>query len=125
MFETGIICSFVPSWGGLTEELFGKLMAAGTGIADFADVKYLWKVGERIYNLERMFNVREGFSSANDVMPERFSTEQMPDGPSKGQIFEEKELLRDYYQVRGWNTKTGIPTEAKLKELDLSFTIRK
>jgi aldehyde:ferredoxin oxidoreductase len=100
-------------------------MAAATGISDFADVKYLWKVGERIYNLERMFNVREGFGIADDVMPERFSTETMQEGPSKGQIFEAKELLRDYYLARGWDTNTGVPTDARLKELDLAFTIGK
>jgi aldehyde:ferredoxin oxidoreductase len=125
MLETGIICSFVPSWGGLTEEVFGKLMAAGTGIPEFADVGYLWIVGERIYNLERMFNVREGFSSADDAMPERFSTETLPDGPSKGQVFEAKELLRDYYIARGWDTDTGVPTNAKLEELGLAYTVGK
>ena len=125
MFETGIICSFVPSWGGLTEELFGRLLAAGTGIADFADVKYLWKVGERIYNLERMFNVRDGFGRKDDEMPKRFSTESMPAGPSKGQTFEQDALLKDYYQVRGWDVNSGVPTQAKLKELGLAFTIAK
>ena len=125
MFETGIICSFVPSWGGLTEELFGRLMATGTGIADLADVKYLWKVGERIYNLERMFNVREGFTSKDDAMPKRFSTEPIPDGPSKGQVFEQDALVKDYYQARGWNLNTGVPTPAKLRELSLGFAVAK
>ncbi len=110
MLETGIICSFVPSWGGITEELFGRLMAAGTGVKEFKDVSYLWKVGERIFNLERMFNVREGFGIRNDSMPKRFSTETIPEGPSSGHIFEADALLEDYYKARGWDSKTGIPT---------------
>ena len=124
MLETGIVCSFVPSWGGLTEELFGRLLAAGTGMSELADVKYLWLVGERIYNLERMFNVREGFGSKDDAMPRRFSTESMSEGPSKGQVFEQEVLLKDYYEARGWNAKTGIPTNAKLNELGLAFAIK-
>ncbi len=48
-----------------------------------------------------------------------------PDGPSAGQIFEAEQLLEDYYKVRGWDPKTGIPSEAKLKELGLDFTIGK
>jgi aldehyde:ferredoxin oxidoreductase len=125
MLETGILCSFIPSMGLISEALFGRLLAAGTGIRDFADVDYLWKVGERIYNLERMFNVREGFGRKDDFMPKRFATETMPDGPSKGQVFENDELLKDYYRARGWNVNTGIPTAAKLKELGLSFAIAK
>ena len=91
---------------------------------DLADVKYLWLVGERIYNLERMFNVREGFGSKDDVMPRRFSNESMSEGPSKGQVFEQEVLLKDYYEARGWNAKTGIPTNAKLNELGLAFAIK-
>jgi len=80
-------------------------------------------VAERVFNLERMFNVREGFGRKDDVCPERFLKEPMPDGPSAGQIFEAEQLLEDYYRVRGWDSKTGIPSEAKLKELGLEFTI--
>lgn len=125
LLETGIICSFVPSWGALSEEVFGKLLAGATGIKDFADVSYLWAVGERIFNLERMFNVREGFTSKDDALPARFSTESMPDGPSKGQMYEAEALLKDYYQARGWDPKTGIPSAAKLSELGLSFAGKK
>ena len=123
LFETGILCSFIPSMGLLSEETFGKLLAASTGIKDFADVAYLWKVGEKIFNLERMFNVREGFTNKDDVISERLTTETMPSGPSKGQVFEADELVKDYYKVRGWSAK-GIPTAAKLKELGLEYTTK-
>jgi aldehyde:ferredoxin oxidoreductase len=119
--ETGIICSFVPSWGAMAPELFGKLMAAATGIGEFGDPDYLWLAGERIFNLERMFNVREGFAPKDDALPARFSNETMPDGPSKGQTYEADALLKDYYAARGWNAMTGAPTADKLKELGLQF----
>ena len=123
--ETGILCSFIPSMGMLSPETYGKLISSATGIADFADVDYLWQVGERIFNLERMFNVREGFGRKDDVFPRRFTGEPMPDGPSAGQVFEAEPLLADYYRARGWDVKTGIPTKAKLNKLGLGFTTGK
>jgi aldehyde:ferredoxin oxidoreductase len=72
-----------------------------------------------------MFNVREGFGREDDVMPKRFSTEPMPDGPSRGQLFEQDALLKDYYQARGWDVNSGVPSQAKLKELGLAFAIAK
>ncbi|MFC1969160.1 aldehyde ferredoxin oxidoreductase family protein [Chloroflexota bacterium] len=115
--EVGTLC------GRMTKDsVYGRLLATATGIEDFADTDYLWKVGERIYNLERMFNAREGFSRQDDAYPARFTSESMPDGPSAGQIFEQEELLDDYYRVRGWDPITGNPTPAKLDDLGLGFT---
>jgi aldehyde:ferredoxin oxidoreductase len=74
--------------------------------------------------LERMFNVREGFGRKDDVFPKRLTDEPMPSGPSKGQVFEIEPLLKSYYQARGWDEKTGIPTRAKLDELGLGFAIK-
>jgi aldehyde:ferredoxin oxidoreductase len=122
--ETGILCSFMPSMGMVSDEVYGKLISSATGIKDFADPAYLWKVGEKIFNLERMFNVREGFGSKDDVMPKRLTDESMPSGPSAGQVFEADSLRKDYYEKRGWNVKTGIPTKKKLNELGLGFTIK-
>jgi aldehyde:ferredoxin oxidoreductase len=123
--ETGILCSFIPSMGMLSPEVYGRLLSAATGVADFADPDFLWQLGERIFNLERMFNVREGLGSKDDVFPKRLTGDPMPSGPSTGQVFEAEPLLKDYYQERGWDVKTGIPTEAKLNELGLGFTINK
>ena len=122
--HTGIACSFVFEVGMLTPEVYGKLVSAATGVKDFVDPAYLWRVGERIFNLERMFNMREGLSSKDDVFPKRITDEPLPSGPSAGQVFEVETLLKDYYKVRGWDLKTGIPTVAKLKELGLGFTIK-
>jgi aldehyde:ferredoxin oxidoreductase len=69
-----------------------------------------------------MFNIREGFGRKDDVFPDRFTRETMPNGPSADQVFEAEPLLNDYYQVRGWDPETGIPSGVKLNELGLDFT---
>jgi len=118
MVETGIMCTFIPSLGMTNPEIYGKLLSAATGEKDFADPAFLWKVGERIFNQERLFNSREGFSRKDDAFPSRFTKDKMPAGPSAGQVFELEPLLEQYYQVRGWD-KNGVPTPAKIKELGL------
>jgi aldehyde:ferredoxin oxidoreductase len=73
----------------------------------------------------RAFNVREGFSRKDDALPERLS-DPLPDGQYKGQKISKEELqlmLDNYYEIRGWDRKTGIPTAAKLKELALDFAV--
>jgi len=122
--ETGILCSFMPSMGMVSPETYGKLISAATGIKDFADPDLLWKIGEKITNLERMFNVREGFGRKDDSFPRRLKEESVPEGPSAGSVFEEDAMLDDYYKERGWDVKTGIPTKEKLEELGLVFTMK-
>jgi aldehyde:ferredoxin oxidoreductase len=75
-------------------------------------------MGERIWNLERLFNLREGFTKKDDRLPPRFSQESLPRGHSKGQVVDLEPMLEEYYRLRGWD-KDGIPTEEKLKELGL------
>ncbi|UCH31661.1 MAG: hypothetical protein JSV05_09270, partial [Candidatus Bathyarchaeota archaeon] len=75
------------------------------------------------YNLERLFNVREGLTRANDNLPKRLLEEPLPEGPAKGQVVNLKPLLDAYYEFRGWN-KMGIPTPEKLDELGLDWTLR-
>ena len=77
---------------------------------------------ERIWNLERAFNVREGQRRKDDWLPERFVTEEVPDGPSEGMMIHPDELNRmldEYYEFRGWDKETGIPTKDRLKKLGL------
>ena len=124
MMNTGILCNFLVGMIGMTPELYSKLLSAATGVKDFVDPDYLWQVGERIVNLERMFNIREGLGRKDDVFPKRITSEPMPSGPSAGQVFEAEALLTDYYKARSWDAETGIPTRAKLNELGLSFTIK-
>jgi len=75
----------------------------------------MMRVGDRIWNLERKFNFEAGISPAEDILPPRFF-EPLPDGPQKGVVSKMKEILPEYYQLRGWDKKGYIP-ESKLKEL--------
>lgn len=79
------------------------------------------KVGERVNNLARVFNVLEGFTREDDSLPERILTEPLKDGGSKGHFISREELnqmLDEYYEARNW-TAQGIPTSQKLQELNL------
>ncbi|MEM2841116.1 MAG: aldehyde ferredoxin oxidoreductase C-terminal domain-containing protein, partial [Candidatus Bathyarchaeia archaeon] len=84
-------------------------------------------IADRIWNLERAFNCREGHRREHDVQAIRFMTEPIPEGPSKGMYSppEELEMLKDkYYELRGWDKKTGIPTKETLSRLGLTEAIR-
>jgi len=98
------------------------LMEAVTGLKLSADE--VQAVGERINNLARAFNVREGFSRSDDTLPERLMTEPLKEGASKGQFISKDELkhmLDEYYTERGWDVKTGAPTRKKLTDLGLGY----
>jgi len=122
--STGIACGFPVQVGMVDAEIYSQLISAATGVKDFADPAYMWHVGERIFNLERMFNVREGFRRRDDAFPKRITEEPLPDGASAGQVFEAQPLLTEYYKERGWDPETGIPLPAKLNELGLGFAAR-
>jgi aldehyde:ferredoxin oxidoreductase len=95
-----------------------------TGIPVTGD--FLQKRGEVITNLAKCFNIREGWTRKDDHPPMRFFKEAHTQGPAKGVTLDEdgfQKLLSGYYQVRGWNTETGIPTKEKLRELGLDYVI--
>ena len=80
----------------------------------------LMRVGERAYNLARVFNVREGVTRADDTLPPRLLEEPLPEGPAAGKVNENLPAMLDkYYELRGWDKATGKPTPEKLKELGL------
>lgn len=85
----------------------------------------LMKIGERIYNIERLFNLREGIGKEHDTLPERFTKEPLPEGPAKGQIVELDKMLPEYYNLRDWEQATGIPKREKLRELGLEKDLEK
>ncbi len=79
-------------------------------------------IGERINNLAHAFNVREGFTRADDTLPERLMTEPLKGGASKGSLITPEDLkvmLDEYYTARGWNLSTGKPSAEKLRALKL------
>lgn len=77
------------------------------------------EIGERIINVERAFNVREGLTRKDDTLPERMLKEPMPDGFAKGQVVDLEPMIDKYYGFRGWDQTSGFPTKAKLFELGL------
>jgi aldehyde:ferredoxin oxidoreductase len=81
------------------------------------------KIGERTVNLERAYIVREGFRREDDTIPRKMLEEPLIDIglPPVGDNLDL--MLDEYYTLRGWDVKTSIPTEEKLRELDLDFTI--
>ncbi|PUA33392.1 MAG: hypothetical protein B7O98_02925 [Zestosphaera tikiterensis] len=109
-YFTGILLAVKPS-------TLAGLFTAVTGIN--TDKETLLKSAERVINLERAFNAREGFTRKDDTLPERFLKEPAPDGRGKGQIVNLNVILDEYYEAMGWDKETGLPTVRKLKELDL------
>ncbi len=104
----------------LSADDYKDLLSAATGF-DYTTEELL-KCGERIWNLERMFNLKAGLDPSQDTLPERFLKEPMPEGPKKGSTVPLSEMLKEYYQIRGWDEK-GVPTSEKLKELGLEELI--
>jgi aldehyde:ferredoxin oxidoreductase len=116
-----VLCRFIAERGigtPLNEDMV-RLVNAVTGWS--LSLQELERIGERIYNLERLINVRRGVSRKDDVLPYRVMSEPIPDGPVKGRFCSPKDLdamLDAYYELRGWS-REGIPTDSKLKELGL------
>jgi aldehyde:ferredoxin oxidoreductase len=102
----------------------------GMGMNDLADLvscifgrpwtpEALMEAGDRIWNLERLFNLREGFTGADDTLPPRLLNAPMPEGPAKGHVVQLEPLLADYYKARQWDTH-GVPTPEVLNRLGLA-----
>ena len=99
---------------------FQRMLAAATGWD--VSVEYLERIGERIWNLERLFNVREGMGRSDDFPPRRLLEEPIATGPARGECLDRgsyDQMLTEYYRLRGWDSETGIPTNEKQRELGL------
>ena len=92
-------------------------LAAVTGV-DYTEETFM-KAGERIWNLERIFNLKAGLSETDDTLPPRLLYDPIPEGPMKGRVNRLHEMLPLYYETRGWD-ENGVPTERKVKELGLA-----
>jgi len=99
----------------LGAEDYAKLISPVTGWDMDADG--LLKIGERIYNLERVLLNKLGFDGKDDTLPRRLLEEPMPEGPAKGHVVELDKMREEYYRLRGW--VNGVPTKEKLKELEI------
>ena len=101
---------------GMTGEDFAAMLTALTGVTYTLD-DYL-KAGERVWNLERSFNLKAGFTHADDNLPERLLKCPIKTGASKGEVNRLADMLPEYYKLRGWDEK-GVPTAEKLADLAL------
>lgn len=118
MYDTLGMCKFSRSLFWLDKEMVDGINAV-TG--ENFSVDWLMIIGERIYNLQKLFNVREGFTRKDDYLPYRITHDPITNGISKGNYVTEEELqkmLDEYYQARGWS-KEGIPTKMHLVRLGL------
>jgi aldehyde:ferredoxin oxidoreductase len=124
VIDSLVICKFSRGTYFKEWEDMSKLYSIVTGYEMTPDELKL--AGERINNIGRVFNIREGLGRKDDTLPYMVMHNPIPDeGPSKGAVFTQAELdllLDDYYEARGW-TKEGIPTEQKLKELGMEDVI--
>ncbi len=120
-----VLCRFTGERGlGLfLNEAYAAAISAATGWEISAEE--VERIGERIYNLERCINVREGLSRNDDVLPHLVMRQPIPSGPSQGMYCPQEELdamLDEYYRLRGW-TPEGIPSREKLTELGLTAAV--
>lgn len=97
-------------------EDFAAILNAGVGTN--YTVEELLLAGERIYNIERLFNKAAGMKPEDDCLPKRLTDEPITEGPSKGQVSQIKVTLPDYYKVRGW--ENAFPTQETLERLGLA-----
>jgi aldehyde:ferredoxin oxidoreductase len=101
---------------GMPETIVGLLNAVtGRGWTE----AQLLQIGERINNLERLFNLRNGMKPTDDTLPARVLEEPLPDGASKGMVVDLEPLLDEYYHARDWSRDTGYPSPEKLNQLGL------
>jgi aldehyde:ferredoxin oxidoreductase len=101
---------------GMGADDLAQMVTTLTGVA--YPTEELLRAGERIWNLERLWNLKAGFTAKDDTIPERLLKDPLPTGGAKGHVNRLGQMLPEYYQLRGWD-KNGVPTEKKLKDLAL------
>ena len=125
LFDTVTLCEFAAIF---VCDIFQKLMAeiiSGASGWEFTE-QDMWALGERLNNICRMFNVREGFSRKDDTLPKRLMTEPLKFGLTKGELIDQMgfdQMLNEYYEARKWDSN-GVPTAAKLIELGLEEAVK-
>ena len=110
------LCLFVVLTPGFGYDEFRDMLNTTIGF-DYTSEE-LMKAGERIWNLERLFNLKAGFTKDDDTLPKRLLEEPLPEGGPKGSVCKLNEMLPEYYQLRKWDDN-GIPSKEKLEELGL------
>ncbi len=128
------------SWAKIFQDLTALIDSSGLclftsfamGAGDYADMlnavlgtgwsaEDILAAGERIYNIERIYNLKAGIEPSQDTLPKRLLTEEIPDGPSKGWTHKLSDLLPEYYNLRGWGSD-GIPTAERVESLGIKLS---
>jgi len=112
------VCRFICL--AVSEEYWARMLTAVTGISYQPQDLHL--IGERIWNLERLYNLKSGFTSSDDRLPQRLTDEPAAEGPSRGHVARLDEMLGEYYRFRGWSPD-GVPTKSKIARLGLEEMI--
>jgi aldehyde:ferredoxin oxidoreductase len=117
------ICLFNTAWicAPLGPQELADLLTTATG--ERFDTERVFRVGERIYNLERAFIAREGITRKDDYPPDIVFEKPIPDGARKGAKMDRAKyegMLDEYYQLMGWDKETGVPLAETLRALDLA-----
>jgi aldehyde:ferredoxin oxidoreductase len=114
MIDSTGLCLFVTAaWG--VKDFQKQVDAACEG--EWSEERLL-ETGERIWNLERMFNLKAGFTAKDDNLPDRLLKVPAPSGTAKGKVSELGKMLPEYYEARGW-TKEGRPSNETITRLGL------
>jgi aldehyde:ferredoxin oxidoreductase len=101
---------------GLGADELAALISTATGVP-YTTEEFM-KAGDRIWNMERLFNLKSGLTAKDDTLPPRMLKDPMPAGPCKGEVSKLDQMLPEYYALRGWD-KDGVPTKEKRAELGL------
>ncbi|MFX1483029.1 MAG: aldehyde ferredoxin oxidoreductase family protein [Promethearchaeota archaeon] len=125
LVDSAVICKYGTMWPPVYYfDTFVNVIPPLTGMKEWADPKFVRKTAERISHLRRAYNHRLGITRKQENLPHRLLKEPMPTGPSKGGLPDLDFMLDDYYRFRGCDRETGLPKEAKLKELGLDFVVK-
>jgi aldehyde:ferredoxin oxidoreductase len=116
MIDSSDICLFTTFALGLPE--IAAMLRTTIGI-NMTDEEVLM-AGERIWNLEKLFNLEAGFTRNDDTLPPRLLNEQLTSGPAKGRVADLALMLDEYYKLRGWD-EYGVPTQEKIESLSISI----
>ena len=110
-FDSAGICIFT-SFAWTLADVAPQLQAA---CGDEFTVENLTTIGERIWNMERDFNNRAGFTSKDDKLPKRLMTEVAKTGPGKGSVSGLEKMLPEYYELRGWDHDGMLKTDTRTR----------
>ena len=127
--KAGLVKAFQDLTAGVDSSgtcIFTTFALSGGDIAPMVDascdgdwsVERFVEVGERIWNMERQYNIAAGFTGADDTLPERLLKDAAKSGPAKGSVNRLHEMLPEYYELRGWDA-SGVPTAETLGRLGL------